>query len=98
MEAEYMKCNRTVIAYVPAVGILLLASYLAFGQVGAKQPSVSSIPYRWGNVRIVAGGFVDGILFHPTARDVAYLRTDMGGAYRWLPEKRAWKPITDGFS
>ena len=54
-------------------------------------------PYRWRNVQIVAGGFVDGILFHPAARDVAYLRTDMGGAYRWRPKTQDWTPITDGF-
>ena len=71
---------------------------LTFSQDGARQSSVTSTPYRWRNVRIVAGGFVDGIVFHPTARDVAYLRSDMGGAYRWLPEPRAWKPITDGVS
>jgi photosystem II stability/assembly factor-like uncharacterized protein len=93
-----MKRNRTLLGSVLAVGITLLTPCLACGQDGAKKHSLTFTPYRWGNVRIVAGGFVDGILFHPTARDVAYLRSDMGGAYRWLPEKRTWKPITDGIS
>ncbi|MGB6974195.1 MAG: hypothetical protein WBD67_05885 [Terracidiphilus sp.] len=53
------------------------------------------VPYTWKNVAIVGGGFVDGVIFHPTARGVAYARTDMGGAYRWDPVAHRWQPILD---
>jgi len=44
---------------------------------------------------MVGGGFVDGIIFHPTARGVRYARTDMGGAYRWSEEEKRWRPMLD---
>ena len=34
-----------------------------------------SQPYIWKNVQMVGGGFVDGIVCHPTAKDVRYART-----------------------
>lgn len=54
-----------------------------------------SIDYTWKNVQIVGGGFVDGIIFHPTASEVRYVRTDMGGAYKWNPALGRWSPILD---
>ena len=44
---------------------------------------------------MVGGGFVDGIVFHPSARGVCYCRTDMGGAYRRNPETLRWEPMLD---
>jgi photosystem II stability/assembly factor-like uncharacterized protein len=57
-----------------------------------------SKPYVWKNVQMVGGGFVDGIIFHPTAKGVCYARTDMGGAYRWNDKDKRWDPITDWIS
>jgi hypothetical protein len=51
--------------------------------------------YRWKNVQIVGGGFVDGVVFHPTAVGVRYARTDIGGAYRWDTATRRWQPMMD---
>ncbi len=51
--------------------------------------------YEWSNVRIIGGGFVTGIIYHPTARDVVYARTDMGGAYRFDEPSQKWVPLTD---
>jgi photosystem II stability/assembly factor-like uncharacterized protein len=60
---------------------------------GAEKPK--AVPYAWKSVQIVGGGFVDGFVFHPTAKDVCYARTDMGGAYRRNPETRRWEPMLD---
>jgi photosystem II stability/assembly factor-like uncharacterized protein len=55
----------------------------------------ASTPYTWKSVPIVGGGFVDGLVFHPAAKDVLYARTDMGGAYRRDPKTRQWEPMLD---
>jgi hypothetical protein len=67
-------------------------TYEAQGQ----KPKV--IPYTWKSVQFVGGGFVDGIVFHPTSKGLCYCRTDMGGAYRRNPETLRWEPLLDWLS
>ena len=59
----------------------------------AEKPK--AVPYTWKSVQIVGGGFVDGFVFHPTAKDVLYARTDMGGAYRRNAKTKRWEPMLD---
>lgn len=51
--------------------------------------------WKWGNVQIVGGGYIPGIIYNRTAENVAYVRTDMGGAYRLNAETGRWDCITD---
>ncbi|MEU1316528.1 WD40/YVTN/BNR-like repeat-containing protein [Streptomyces tibetensis] len=51
--------------------------------------------YRWRNVVQGGTGFITGMLFHPSVRGLAYLRTDIGGAYRWDDRAERWIPLTD---
>ncbi|KAF3761720.1 glycoside hydrolase family 74 /Carbohydrate-binding module family 1 [Cryphonectria parasitica EP155] len=49
----------------------------------------------WTNVNINGGGgFIDGILFHPTTQGLVYARTDIGGLYR-MNSDYSWTPMTD---
>jgi hypothetical protein len=57
--------------------------------------SVRPVPYSWKNVQVVAGGFVDGLVFSPARPGLAYARTDIGGAYRWDAAARRWVPLLD---
>ena len=69
----------------------------AVKQGGAPGPAAATIGTRWQNVKYGGGGYVPGLIFHPTSPNVLYARTDIGGAYRWNPTTSAWVPITDGF-
>jgi hypothetical protein len=57
-----------------------------------------SQPYQWKSVQIRGGGFVDGVIYHPSAKGIAYCRTDMGGAYRWNEAIKTWEPLLDWVS
>ena len=49
----------------------VLVSFLAAAALLiAAGPQPSSVPYVWKSVQMVGGGFVDGTVFHPTAKGV----------------------------
>ena len=74
-----------------------LAALACLASVGPAlaAPVVESVAYRWSNVTIGGGGFAPGIVFSPVERGLAYLRTDMGGAYRWDAKPGRWVPLED---
>lgn len=55
----------------------------------------ASTPYTWRNVTVGGGGFAPGIVFSPVERGLAYLRTDMGGAYRFDAHAGRWTALED---
>ena len=75
----------------------VIAAVFSFATLAQSQMP-SRAPYTWKSVQIVGGGFVDGIVFHPTAKGVCYCRTDMGGAYRRNEHTMAWEPMLDWVS
>jgi len=57
--------------------------------------SLAQSPYLWKSVIVGGGGFVPGIIYHPTQKKLLYARTDMGGAYRWDYTLDKWIPLMD---
>ena len=88
-----MTAHRVIAVVFASVLIALAFLIPATAQNPAGKPA--SEPYTWKSVQIVGGGFVDGIIFHPTAKGVRYARTDMGSAYRWNNQTKRWEPILD---
>ncbi len=74
----------------------LMAAALAVGGAASLPAAPGDpVPYRWTNVTVGAGGYAPDIVFSPVERDLAYLRTDMGGAYRWDARASRWLPLQD---
>lgn len=49
----------------------------------------------WKSAKIIGGGMIPGIIYNTSQKGVAYVRTDMGGAYRFDPQSESWIPLTD---
>ncbi len=80
--------------------LIFLLATLAFGMmpmasVALANPAGGQLPYTWRNVRVGGGGFAPGIVFSSVEPGLAYLRTDMGGAYRWDQADGRWLPLQD---
>jgi hypothetical protein len=65
--------------------------FLGLGSCAAMAQS----NYTWKNVVIRGGGYVSGVLFHPTEANLIYARTDVGGVFRWENASGTWTPIND---
>ena len=57
--------------------------------------TASTIAYAWDSVAIGGGGFVTAVVPSRSEPDVAYARTDVGGAYRWSAREGRWYPLLD---
>ncbi|MEV8033674.1 cellulose binding domain-containing protein [Streptomyces sp. NPDC086182] len=80
--------------------VLALAAGLLAGTppaLAASTPTaaVAADTYTWKNARIDGGGFVPGIVFNRSEKNLAYARTDIGGAYRWVQASKSWTPLLD---
>lgn len=61
----------------------------------ATHGAMGAPDYKWKNVRVGAGGFAPNIVYSLSAPNLAYLRTDMGGLYRWEQNANRWIPLQD---
>lgn len=80
--------------------VLALAAGLLVGTpptLAASTPTttVAADTYTWKNARVDGGGFVPGIVFNRSEKNLAYARTDIGGAYRWVQATKSWTPLLD---
>ncbi|WP_330308645.1 MULTISPECIES: cellulose binding domain-containing protein [unclassified Streptomyces] len=82
--------------------VLALAAGLLAGSppaLAASTPKATTTlaadTYTWNNARIDGGGFVPGIVFNRSEKNLAYARTDIGGAYRWVESSKTWTPLLD---
>jgi hypothetical protein len=61
----------------------------------ATVTDVATVAYDWRNVVIGGGGYSPNIIFSPAEKGLAYLRTDVGGIYRWDATQERWIPLED---
>ena len=81
-----MKGRYCTIACVTLLGL----------HAGPARPAVpGSLHYVWSNVVVGGGGFSPNILFSPVEPGLAYLRTDIGGVYRYDQSQQHWIALQD---
>jgi hypothetical protein len=73
------------------VRAILLAAALAGLSASAATPA----PFAWKNVNIQGMGYVSGLVIHPLPPYDIYIRTDVGGAYRYDRDAGRWLPLLD---
>ncbi len=76
-------------------GIALAAAVIALTAPAAAVDDVAT-HYVWQNVKVGGGGYIPRLLFSPVEKGLAYLRTDMGGIYRWDDHTKVWVAAQDG--
>src|SRR5882672_1850743 len=54
--------------------------------------------YVWKNVQVGGGGFAPAVVFSRVEKGLAYLRTDIGGLYRWDNALGRWIPLQDSMA
>jgi xyloglucan-specific exo-beta-1,4-glucanase len=63
----------------------------------AALPAVSQQFFTWRNVNIQGMGYVTGLIAHPASPHDIYIRTDVGGAYRFDRAAARWLPLMDRY-
>ncbi|MFJ9737531.1 cellulose binding domain-containing protein [Streptomyces sp. NPDC101166] len=89
-----MRRTRVLTAVLALAAGLLAGTPPALAS-GAEKTTISAESYTWKNARIDGGGFVPGIVFNRKEKNLAYARTDIGGAYRWQQSSKTWTPLLD---
>ncbi|GEC03312.1 xyloglucanase [Streptomyces spinoverrucosus] len=89
-----MRRTRILTAVVALAAGLLAGGPPALA-ADSEKVAVSADTYTWKNARIDGGGFVPGIVFNRAEENLAYARTDIGGAYRWVESSKTWTPLLD---
>ncbi len=57
--------------------------------------NVGTRAYSWANAPFAGGGFITGLLYHPSQANLLYARTDVGGVYRWDSANSKWIALND---
>jgi photosystem II stability/assembly factor-like uncharacterized protein len=85
-----------------AGGLFAATASTANGEQDAAAPDAAAAEplqagYSFDNVTMGGGGFVPSIVFNRSEENLAYARTDIGGAYRWNEANQEWIPLLDQY-
>lgn len=85
--------------YARQLGVSVGAAAAIFAAAAATAIAIASPlaspVYVWDSVATGGGGFVTAVVPSRSEPDVAYARTDVGGAYRWSAKEGRWHALLD---
>jgi hypothetical protein len=73
----------------------LSSNLQAFVSKGLVTPGLSG--FSWESVNTQGMGYVTGLVAHPLSPNDIYIRTDVGGAYRFDRSNQYWVPLLDQY-
>lgn len=73
----------------------IISTSLSVFAAAQSDGNMPPVPGLVRNVAVGAGGYVTGVFADPNEKGLFYIRTDMGGAYRWDAAKSRWVAILD---
>jgi hypothetical protein len=82
---------------LPQLSALLVSALLTCAAPLSAQTTDESSQWRWRNVPMRGMGFVTGIVIHPLPPHHLYIKTDVGGVYRFDRNQERWLPLMDAF-
>jgi len=85
----------TAVLALTVAGVAATATPATARQAPGPASAAARVPYIWDSVAIGGGGFVTAVIPSRSEPNVAYARTDVGGAYRWDGTARRWTPLLD---
>jgi xyloglucan-specific exo-beta-1,4-glucanase len=74
-----------------------LSASLSFHVANPLPVTAGASGFSWSSVNIQGMGYVTGLVIHPLAPNDIYIRTDVGGAYRFDRTAQQWLPLLDAF-
>ncbi len=86
------KLGFFVLLISTAVTLLMWNNFNAISSQATKPQS-----FKWNNVNIQGMGYVTGMAIAPVKPYDVYVRTDVGGAYRFDRKNKKWLPLMDMF-
>jgi len=79
--------------------VLILVVTIIFCYFSSAQQLITTQNYIWRNVKIEGGGgFIPGIIYNESQKDLVYIRTDIGGAYRSTDGGNSWTQLMNWVS
>ncbi|HKX26384.1 MAG TPA: carbohydrate-binding protein [Blastocatellia bacterium] len=84
------------ITFATVIGLVILSLTTTYSFVLQPQsPEPAAERYLFRPAKIVAGGYIPGLIAHPTEPGLIYARTDIGSVYQWDRYSDRWVPLTD---
>jgi xyloglucan-specific exo-beta-1,4-glucanase len=81
--------NLNMSGIITGIQLCLILSLFLMNDLNAQ---------TYGNIAMGGGGFVSGVITNSAQKNLMYIRTDVGGAYRWDSISHVWIPLLDWVS